>query len=54
MKLKARLRSYRQRNADFDENDRYMISQSGYLFHSDDELNKFTNVDDMFITDNSV
>lgn len=54
MDLKKKLRDYRKNTQDFSENDPYTHSYSGYLFHSQEELNRFTDVDDLFFTDISV
>ena len=47
--LIARLREYRANTQIFDENQEFMYSQSGFLFHDEDELKNFTNEEDSFL-----
>ncbi len=54
MNLKTRLRNYRKATEPFQENDRFVYSGSGYLFHSQEEVDRFTDVDDLYFTDISI
>ena len=54
MNIKTRLRNYRKATEPFQENDKFVYSGSGYLFRSQEEVNKFTDVDDLYFTDISI
>jgi hypothetical protein len=54
MNIYKQVREYRQRMEDFPEIDLFVGAMSGYLFRDSEDMNKFTNADDMFFEDNSV
>lgn len=54
MNVYKRVREYRQRMEDFSEEDRFIGSMSGYLFRDSDNMDRFTNADDMFFENNSI
>ena len=54
MNVYKQVRAYRQRTEDFPEMERFIGSKSGVLFRDSDNMNRFTNADDMFFEDNSV
>lgn len=53
-KYRKRYREYRRKTQEYEGDLPYTESFSGFLFHSKEELNKFTNCDDLFSTDISV
>lgn len=54
MNMYKRVREYRQQMENFPEVDRFIGSKSGVLFRDSDNMNRFTNADDMFFEDNSI
>ena len=54
MNIYKRVREYKQLTENFPEVDRFVGAKSGVLFRDSDNMNKFSNADDMFFEDNSV